>query len=291
MTQSKNSISMCRPHLGSYVEVDISGAASDDTLVDWSLSIFAEILRIEKMMSFHDPQSELSHINKNASQTPCSISPEMNEILQLALSLSNTTTGMYDISIAAELVKNGALPDHNFEVSSSANWQDIELTDDSIFFHQPLLIDLGGIAKGYAVDRAFKILGELPEDTEVTINAGGDLRMNSWNGKQIGVRVPQDRFGSLTIKEIPMQNTAMASSSWYFNEGDHTILSPDNKKPIKDKRSVSVFANSCMLADALTKVVFLAPNFLEVLTSFNATAVVFEDGQQINFPRQAIWLK
>ena len=65
MTKNKNSISMCRPHLGTYVEVDISADASDDTLIDWSLSIFSEIQRIEKMMSFHELESELSHINKN----------------------------------------------------------------------------------------------------------------------------------------------------------------------------------------------------------------------------------
>ena len=79
-------IKRCKPLLGTYVEVSVSSESDDNTLLDITEYVFSEIQRIENLMSFHNPDSELSYLNREAYRHSCPISKDMEEVLTAALS-------------------------------------------------------------------------------------------------------------------------------------------------------------------------------------------------------------
>jgi thiamine biosynthesis lipoprotein len=269
-----NTISRSRPFLGTYVNVEVRSSLSDDKLIKISQKIYNRISQLEKMLSFHEEESELSYINTNAYHHDCSISDEMHEVIKQALQISKITNGLYDISIGGELMKRNFLPKKYHKSNNNSNWQDIILKKNKIKFKKKLQIDLGGIAKGYIVDQA--LLEVQNEKANIIINAGGDVIMNNWSNEFVNVRVPSNI--NKKFKRLLMKNKAVAtSSSYYFNSNKNPIIIPSSKKMLKDKRSASVFAASCMIADALTKVVFLCKNSVEILKNFGAQAVIIDE--------------
>jgi thiamine biosynthesis lipoprotein len=269
-----NSINRCKPLLGTYVEIDIAGEYPDDTLLDMSENMFLRIQQIENIMSFHKCNSELSYLNTNAYYHKCIISDEMCDVLSQALRMSELTKGLYDISIGGELVKNGFLPEQATRSDKKANFKDILIDGNKVKFSKRLQIDLGGIAKGYAVDQALLTIKN--KEVKVTINAGGDLSTNDWDNKLIDIRVPS--LKNKKTVSIKMRNKAVATSaSYYFDNNKNPIIDPKSKQMISDKRSVSVFAPSCALADALTKVAFLDKNYMSLMKNLNAEAVFVDE--------------
>lgn len=284
-----NTITRCKPLLGTYVEVSITADVANQVLLEMSDAAFAEIEQIQQLMGFHDPDTELSQLNRKAHLKPCHVSPHMVKVIGQALQLSELSEGVFDITIAPELIKQGLLPEANQQVSG--NWENIQLEDDQLYFNQPLLIDLGGIAKGYAVDCALAVCNL---EADVVINAGGDLRMSHWQDKQVAIRHPELESGEMI--SVDMQNTALATSAPYFveeqkpfgmtagikddmkggmNNGQKSsMICPFSRQPVNYQQSVSVFAPSCMLADALTKVAVLERHFEPVLQTFGAEALV-----------------
>ena len=279
--QSKaNHIKRCKPLLGTYVEVSVlSENNNNNTLIDLSECVFSEIQRIENLMSFHDLDSELSYINREAYNYPCSISKDMEEVLLAALNLSKVTNGIYDISIAPTLVRNGILPEQSIDVDDQANWQDISIANGKISFKRKLLIDLGGIAKGYAVDRALCLVEDQVKN--ITVNAGGDLRIKEWSGESVGIKA-SDTKGSNSLIFVPMHQAALATSSnYYMDVNKSAIIDPFTKKELKDKKSISVFASSCMLADALTKVAFLDITLIPIFKPLGVKVISIDESGNV----------
>lgn len=279
-----NHLARCRPLLGTYVAITLLGEFTNEQLIELSQLGFAAIEHIQQLMSFHASESELTHINRYAHIEPQPISALTYQLLRQALQLSELSQGLFDVSIGSAMVRHGALPNHKFHFSEGCNWQAIQLQPNAIFFNQPLQIDLGGIAKGFAVDKAFEAIQQAAiqfnnsstTDINICINAGGDLRMTHWQQQTVGIRHPKQ---PQQLIPITFKNTALATSASYFladsplteNTG---IYSPKTQAPVYDKRSYSVFANSCMLADALTKVIALMENPAPLLAALNAEALI-----------------
>lgn len=272
-----NSINRCKALLGTYVDVQIKGDLEDNELLDISSNVFDRIEKIQDLLSFHDENSELSYINSNAYYHSCKISKEMRDVLEVAIELGDLTDGMYDITIASELVKNGFLPDLSFRSDDDASYKNIKIEGNQVRFTKRLQIDLGGIAKGYAVDQGLMEVGD--RDVKVVINAGGDIASNNWQSEEVDIRSP--KLNEVDLKRIKMKNKAVATSaSYYFNDNKNPIISPKSKEMIDDRRSVSVFAPNCMIADALTKVAFLDGNAPRLMEMFKAKALfINENGE------------
>ena len=268
-----NSISQCKPLLGTYVEISLSGEFSDSYLLDKSKEAFAEIGRIQKLMSFHDRDSELSYVNHNAHHRPCGISKDLSFILNFSMELSNLTGGLFDVTIASKMIKAGLLPDHGISLDVDNNWESISLDKRQVYFKKQVQLDLGGIAKGYAVDKAFEKLKGLPF---AIVNAGGDLRVNQWENETIGIKVPGDSCAR-NIVPVRMLNSGLATSAFYYNKKSLVVHNSIAKKSIKTNRSVSVFAPSCMVADALTKVVLLSPKYAEILELMSSHLLIVDN--------------
>ena len=274
-----NRLSRCKPLLGTYVEVELSGTLTDAELLHASQLAFLRIEAVHQAMSFHREDSELTRINREASQSAMTISDELRTVLEQGLLLSQASAGIYDLSMGGRLVAQGQLPDHGFVIDERASWQDIELNGSSLRFHKPLVLDLGGIAKGFAVDEAFSALEPFMDRLSVNINAGGDLRMSDWCEQSVGIKSPANPE---QLHVVTMQNAALASSACYYLEHGSVIYSPASREALQSAKSVSVFAPSCMLADALTKVAFLDEQGGALIRQMGGQAYVLEPGGQFS---------
>ncbi|WP_286261086.1 FAD:protein FMN transferase [Thalassotalea atypica] len=268
-----NSLTRCKPLLGTFVEVSIGCNCPDKLLVDYSQRAFNEISRIHGLLGFHDENSELSALNRfllTANNTFMTISDDLVTVLDLAFSLSEKTNGRYDVAIAPYLVQANNLPNHlNLSDKIHGNSADIQLCGNNIRSTKPACIDLGGIAKGYAVDCAIRAL---PNGLDVTINAGGDIYKRYWKEAKVAIKYAKKLSALKTVK---MQNAAVATSGDYEANLHRHIVDPLDGTPVSICGSVSVFAHSAMIADALTKVVTLvAPKVsTTILNSYQAKAV------------------
>ena len=267
-------ISRAQPWLGTFVEIYINADTAQDEIASISQAGFDKIAHIHKLMSYHESDSELSKINQNAASTKVQISPHMQRVMTLALDLSKRSDGRFDVSIAPELIQKGYLPNTIARPENPGDWRDIELFPNEIRFNKPLLLDLGGIAKGYAVDLAFDCMHEMiPDAHQISVNAGGDLRVLRWEGEQAQIKY-LDIMSRSRYTPTPMLAPAMASSGLYPRGGDnHLVFLSTDKRKRPRRNVITVFASSSMMADALTKVAYLADDYLALVREFGGIAL------------------
>ena len=267
------SVQRCKPLLGTFVEITLSGEQEADTLMYFSQLALEKIEYIQSALSFHDEQSELSKFNRWAMAPKPEgfiASPEFTQVLSLALSLHQESNGYFDIAVAPPLIQHGLLPAHMGKLPEHlGNTSHMHLDHNTITLSAPVCIDLGGIAKGFALDMA---LACIPKEITACINAGGDLRFNHWEKQSVGIQYAK-RVGAL--KKWPMLDAALATSSSYHHKGKSAIICPITQGVIKRKGSISVFASSAMVADALTKLVWLmeTADYLPLVEKYKAKIV------------------
>ena len=281
MSLPSNSLRRARPLLGTLVEIKASGAcANTEEAVE---AAFAAIAQVHQRMSFHDPSSDVSRINTAETYYEVAIDPQTYQVLQFARELGDLSNGTFDIATADVLVRRGFLPGdrHAAAVDSEATYQDLELlAGHRVQWRHKGQIDLGGIAKGYAVDCAITVLQSYDIDTGV-VNAGGDLRCFG-AAQPIHVRHPTTPTALVPLGCL--SNAAIATSSGYFSgipdDGGRIdpLVDPKLRACTTWGESVSVVAPDCMTADALTKIVRLAPERApELLDRFKAQALIIDD--------------
>lgn len=249
----------CRPWLGTYVTIRASGART--SILDVGIEqAFAAVARVHHLMSAHDETSDVRRLNRDASSQAVSVSPHTYRVLARAARLYRATGGLFDIAVAPALARWGFIPVQS-DVAGVGTTADISLLDGCrVRFDRPLQIDLGGIAKGYAVDRAVMALKRAGVPAG-TVNAGGDLRVFGATPQVIHIRRPDRPGESLPLLEV--LNAGVATSAAYFASRRYRggpvspIVNPATGQPSRDAGSVTVVASSCALADALTKVVLL----------------------------------
>jgi FAD:protein FMN transferase len=269
-----------QPWLGTLTEVGIADEFDDAALNQCFNQTFATIAAVHRLMSFHDPDSDVSRINRAPAGASVEIDSATWTVLQTALSLGQTSSGMFDIGCAATLVKWEYLPALPGAAPAPVAAHDaLHLAHASrVEKNHPMWIDLGGIAKGYAVDAAVAALARQGVRTGY-VNAGGDLRVFGDIDFPVAVRDPASPTEAGTRQSL--RNEAMATSANYFSRKriGHRVCSAlvdgRNGRPITASISASVRAPSCMIADALTKVVLASGDAAHpVLRSFGATAFI-----------------
>ncbi|MBI2517153.1 MAG: FAD:protein FMN transferase [Opitutae bacterium] len=284
---SKRSVELrrARPLLGTLVEVQV--AAPSPARADCALRAgFAAIERVQASMSFHDPASDLSRLNRDGARGPVRVHPWLHTLLRRAQKLHAATDGLFDIAVAPALVRGGWLPRTATHAGASrATTADLVLlTDNRVRFRRPLLIDLGGVAKGFAVDQAVAALRRHGATAGI-VNAGGDLRVFGAHSATIHIRLPESPGEFLALDAL--RDTALATSAHYFAQRRvqgtlrAPIFHPHLRRFAAEQRSVSVQARECWLADALCKVVWLAgPAASPILRISGAQARVLETPRQ-----------
>ena len=253
MTQAERA----RPYLGTVVSIRVTGleAAGAHAAIEVG---FEEIARVHRDMSFHDPRSDVSRLNRTAHRAAVTVADTTFAVLERALAISAASGGVFDITIARHLVDRGMLPnpDPAQQPDRLASWADIELSDGGrVRFHRPLWIDLGGIAKGYAVDRAVQRMG-LPSGTRCVVNAGGDLRISGAGAEPVVLSAASGGAPSVMLCNASIASSSGRNSGHAAGPrrvGPHVHAT--RRRTMGLDSFVSVIADECMDADALTKVV------------------------------------
>jgi thiamine biosynthesis lipoprotein len=257
-----------RPLLGTIVEIRIEwqSSAAEGAIA----AAFAALARVEQLMSVHRSDSELSRLNRYGHEEAVSVDPWTYEVLAAAERISVASDGLFDCTIAPVLAREGFLPSW-LECSGSASHRDVLLlAGGRVRFRRPLAIDLGGIAKGFAVDKAVEVL-RAAGDFSGAVNAGGDLRVFGPMPQAIHLRDPAQPDRLVPIGWLA--DGAIATSASYFARRRRgagwvsPIVDPRMGTLVADcQRSVSVIAANALTADALTKPVMLrgcaSANFL-----------------------------
>jgi FAD:protein FMN transferase len=250
---------------------------------------FGAIAKTHSLMSFHEAGSDVSCLNDQAWAKPVAVHGWTFEVLEAAIDLHRRSAGAFDSTVAPTLQHLGLLPrardDRPLTSRGRAATEAIELLPGCRvrFRHPDTRIDLGGIAKGFAVDRAIDALREhgMPGGL---VNAGGDLAVFGPGPHAVDIRDPRDP--SHLLCRLRLSNEALASSASRFDalqsseEIGGAVIDPRSRKPSRAIRGATVRAPCCLLADALTKVVMIAgPSAVHLLEHYRAGAVmVFADG-------------
>jgi thiamine biosynthesis lipoprotein len=250
-----------RPLLGTLVEVTAHGACQVQ-LTQAVDAAFDTIALVQRLMSFHDAASDVGRMNRLAYRVAVRVHPWTWEVLHAAQRLARASAGVFDVTVGGELMRLGYLPAAvRGSLDRRARWGDVRLLPGRrVRFARRLLIDLGGIAKGFAVDRAVQCLRDRGASAGL-VNAGGDLRGFGPVAWRIHLRHPA-RPG-LLLPFADLASGALATSAGYFSRrvrhgAVHTSILHGRRRVASTATfSASVAASNCMLADGLTKLVVL----------------------------------
>lgn len=270
-----------RPLLGTIVEITLFESDSqrcEEAFQD----AFAAISLVQRQMSFHDSGSTLSRINAEAFTRPVATDDATFRVLQMAELLYSASDGVFDPTVAPHLESAGFLPkSYRKDPLTRTSFADVELLPRKrVRFRQPgIRLDLGGIAKGFAVDQAVSALRKKWINHGL-VNAGGDLRAFGSRPFKVGIRDPQ-RPGR-TFAAFGVKNVALATSAHYFADrlkpraAVGPFVDPRLGRFRGELASVSVAAETALIADALTKIVMLDPdNSLPLLQRFAADSLIY----------------
>jgi len=253
-------LSRAQPWLGTRVEIHLCGLGREQ-LFAASADAFAAISEVHRRMSFHSPTSDLSRLHSGAGG-PVSIHPWTRSVLEAALAFEDESDGAFDVTVAGRLVLWGLLPRpagaHGGAETARGLREALELLPGAAArLRYPVLVDLGGIAKGFAVDRAIDALRAAGVPAAL-VNAGGDLRAFGRHPWPVWIRDP--RHPERASGGLALDDGALATSGPYFAETLHRgrrvspLVDPRLGAPILGSRSVSILAPTCLEADALTKI-------------------------------------
>jgi thiamine biosynthesis lipoprotein len=236
----------CRPLLGTFVEI----AADFEPAID---SAFAAVERVHRLMSAHERDSDLSRINRFGHSRQVAVDPSTARVLERALFWSKRSNGAFDVVRAGKIaIERGLLPRHADQpMPGAAHWTWLELQGSVVSLLQSACIDLGGIAKGFAVDRAIDALRAAGAKCGL-VNAGGDLR--GFGPHPWPVTVPNPMTGH-PFATVQLRDGALATSAGLPAERaglSYAHLPDDSSGWV----SVTVRASTACDADALTKIVW-----------------------------------
>ena len=279
-SRSTVEIRRCRPLLGTFVEITARGKniVALERGID---AAFAAVAEVHRLMSFHDPESDISRINRDAFPKGVTVHSWTWQVLKSAQQFSQESDGVFDIAIAPLLTEWNYLPRCGYRFDIAATSRDIFLKKNHrVFFRRRVMVDLGGIAKGFAVDRAVDALRRHGVSSGI-VNAGGDLRVFGDRPRQIHIRHPLNV--ETAAATVILRDRAMATSANYFSQRrcGETLRTPLTNGRTREACiadvSVTVAANDCLTADALTKIVFcLRDEAQPILARYRADAVLLE---------------
>lgn len=250
------------------LKIYIRNRAKGKTLLE---KVFTEAKRIESIMQPLEGDGELQAINKSRPGTWFELSPELKDVIDRSFYFYGKSGGAFDPSVAAvkwlwEFDKAGKIPsgDEFDQAFDTVGLSKIALRGDSLSLGESgTKLDLGGIAKGYIVDKIVDILVENGIETGL-IYAGGDIYTfgKKPNGDDwvIGLRHPRMNK-TIVLDHIPIQAVATSGDyeRYFMHEGKryHHILDPATGQPARGCVSVTAWAASAMDADVLATTIFV----------------------------------
>ncbi|MGH8494837.1 MAG: FAD:protein FMN transferase [Gammaproteobacteria bacterium] len=255
-----------------------------------------EMHRIDRLMSTYKDDSEISAVNREAAQHPVEISAELFDLIEESLELSRLSNGAFDITYASvgylyDYREHRKPSDEQIEAALPAiDYRHVKLDEEAgtVAFDAPgVRVDLGGIAKGYAVERCVDLLREQGVEHAI-VTAGGDSRiLGDRRGKPwiVGIRDPRER--GRIVARLPLADEAISTSGdyeRYFEEDGeryHHIISPATGRSVDTVRSATVIGPNATRTDGLSTAIFvLGPEKgLELIEGLPDVEAVIVDAQ------------
>lgn len=293
MAADLNRVRRARPLLGTFVEIEAAGPVQAEVIsaID---AAFEAVSIVHTLMSFHDPDSDVSRLNREAFDRPVKVHEWTLDVLKTSIELHRRSGGLFNVAVAPILQRMGLLPwpDDAATGGRTPVLDAVELLERSMirFRHRHARIDLGGIAKGFAVDRALDALRGSGSLASGIVNAGGDLAAFGAVVQSAHIRHPRDP--GRVVCRVDFANEALASSARRFDPFRSTetavsaIVDRDGQTPANAIDGVTVRAPSCMIADALTKIAMISGTDAgSLLEHYNASALLITSDAEIQiFP-------
>jgi FAD:protein FMN transferase len=248
----------------------VSSSLSEEQIFESMTKAFEAFGLVEALCSRFDEQSEVMQLSRNTN-VPVPVNPVLFEAVRFSIEMANFTDGAFDPTVGKVMEERGFnrhyLTNHKIiseiESSTAVNYTDIILDEDSetILLKKPLIIDLGGIAKGFAIDLAAKALTGFDG---FIIDAGGDLFVSGTNADgelwKIGIQHPLERDN--IICSLQLSDMAICTSGSYerkspINSELHHLIHPKTNEPQNELLSCTVLAPFAMMADALSTSIFI----------------------------------
>jgi thiamine biosynthesis lipoprotein len=280
--------------MGTVVEIMAGGLKTSklETAVD---AAFAEIARLDKLLSRHHQGSDVSHLSVDGNGSK--VAAETVEVLALGLDVAQRSGGAFDLTLGRLKALWGfdteapRIPGHEELAAALAGIGPtaLSLQGQQVWKRTPgLQVDLGGVAKGYAVDRAISVLKQHGVSS-AAVNAGGDMYLlgqrpqRAW---RIGIQHPRQKESVLETLQIRDQAVVTSGDYERFFEQEgvryHHIFDPNSGLPAQGCQSVTIITGSVALGDALATAVFvLGPEAgLQLLAQYPDTEglIVAADG-------------
>ena len=267
------------------ITIHDSGKADPEKALD---AAFAEITRLENLLSVTRPQSDVSRINASGG-APVTVSSETAQVLQTALQYAELSQGALDVTVYTASVlwdfESGVLPSDEALATATAqvNYRQLHVEGTTVTLSGGML-DLGGIAKGYVADRVSDVLKQHGVASAV-VDLGGNIVALGSKGNapfRIGVKKPADPDQLCAV--IEGKNLSVVTSGIYERGFDkdgvryHHILDPKTGMPVQNTlASVTVVCAESMDADALSTACFVLgeQQALTLIESLPNTEVLF----------------
>ena len=239
-------------------------------------AVFAEFDRLDRLMSVWKEGSDVTRLNAAAGQVPVAVSAEVFEVLTLGRQISEWTGGKFDVTFGAlsglwkfDQDQDDSIPPRAAVVARlpDVDYSALELDParrTAFLGRRGMRVHLGGIGKGYAVDRGAALL-RARGITDFVIQSGGDLFVSGRRGDRpwrLGIRDPRGP-ADRSFATLDLSNGTFSTSGdyerFFLNNGVryHHILDPDLGEPARGCRSVTIVADKAVLADALSTGVFI----------------------------------
>lgn len=259
--------------MGTLIEITLI-AQDNEATAEAIRGAFEEMQRIEKLMSRRIEGSEVWHVNKRAGKSSAVVGGDLFSVVRVALEISHLSDGAFDITVGSLIRlwdrcrKEGRVPSRQ-EMTESLDlvgFRDLEIDEqkESLFLkREGMEVVLGGIAKGYAVDQAVRVLQDRGYRNFI-VNAGGDLRTEGTKFGApwvVGIQDPRDKSKMRATMELTESAVATSGDYERFFIVDgvryHHILDPLTGFPARKCRSVTILHNEVIWADALATATFV----------------------------------
>ena len=280
--------------------IELEFWADDKELADRvGTEVLAVFHQVDEQMSRYRDDSEVSGLNRSAASGPVAVSAGLFQVLQKAREVSLLSDGAFDITFGSVGYlydfRAGKKPTNEQIRSglSRVNFRDVILdeTAGTVEYGQPgIRVDLGGIAKGYAVDLGIEHLVS-HGIRHARLSAGGDMRLlGDKRGRPwyVGIRDPRSEGRNAVV--LPLQDVAVSTSGdyerFFVDEAGarvHHILSPATGKSVQGVQSVTIIGENALTTDGLSTAVFvLGPEKgLEMIERLPGVEVVVIDDQRM----------
>jgi thiamine biosynthesis lipoprotein len=254
------------------VQISLGTGEADAQASEAIEAVFSELSRIDNLMSEWKETSPVSSVNKAAGAEPVPVPLELLDLIERAKRFSQETEGAFDITWRGlahlwHFDESFTVPgQHAIESALElVDYRKITIEGARVGLSSTgMALGLGGIAKGYAIDQAAKVLRE-HDFQDFLVNGGGDVLVAGYRGGRpwrIGVRAPRGRWNQL-VARIEISGGAVVTSGDYerFRIVDgvryHHIIDPRTGRPANACQSVTVVAPSAETADVLATAVFV----------------------------------